>query len=139
MHKPTNPRGDLALLMEAGLLLRYAGRFREAREIFLGVRALLPNRQAPELALAALAVDERNHDAALAHCRRALELDRTSAAAHAQLAEVHLLRMEFAEARASLDRARRLTVRGPVAEHAAALSAFLRAVQPQGRAPARTA
>ena len=126
-------KDEAALLLEAGHVCRYAGRYREAREIFGGVRALLPNREAPELALAALCVDERNHEAALAHCRRALAINRSCAAAYAQLAEIHLLRLEFAPARENLERARKLDPRGPVAELTAALGAFLTIAQPRPR------
>ena len=37
-----SPFKDIMLMLEAGCVYRYAGRFREAQDIFLGVRALLP-------------------------------------------------------------------------------------------------
>lgn len=137
MSKPGN---DAALMLEAGHVCRYAGRYREARDIFEGVRALLPHREAPELALAALCVDEKNYDSALAHSRRALTINRSCAAAHLQLAEVHLLRREFAAAGEQVERSRKLEPFGPAAQLAAALDAYLAIVHPQGRpASVRTA
>ena len=122
-------KSETTLMLEAGHAYRYAGRYRQARDIFQGVRALLPNREAPELALAALCLDEKNHEAAIAHSRRALEINRSCAAAYVQLAEIHLLRREFAVARENLERSRRLEPRGPVAELADALEAFAAIVQ----------
>ncbi len=137
MHKTSN---EAVLMLEAGHICRYAGRYSEARDIFQGVRALLPNREAPELALAALCMDECDYEAAVMHSRRALEVNRTCAEAYVQLAEIHLLRREFAAARENLEHCKRLKPHGPAAELANALAVFAALVHPRQRpAPVRTA
>jgi tetratricopeptide (TPR) repeat protein len=86
------PATEIALLMEVGHICRYARRYREAREIFQGVAALLPAREAAYLALAAVACDERKFEEAETLCRRILTLNPRSAAAYAQLAEIDVMR-----------------------------------------------
>ena len=98
-------RDEIKLMLEAGCVYRYAGKFREAREIFYGVRALLPAQEVADLALAGVFVDENKLDEAEAHCRRALQLNRTSAATFVQMAEIQLLRKDVAGARQSLKEA----------------------------------
>lgn len=102
-------------MLEAGYVYRYARRYREARDIFQGVRALLPERDVADLALAGICLDEGKLDEAEAHCRRALELNRASAAAYAQLAEIQLLRKDSNNARLSLKRAIEISPSGPTA------------------------
>jgi tetratricopeptide (TPR) repeat protein len=109
------PLKEVALMMEAGYVYRYAGRFREAREVFQGVRALIPTRDAADVALAGVSLDEGKFDEAEAHCRRALEANRGSAAAYAQLAEIQLLQKNAAGARQSLQRSIELSPNGPTA------------------------
>lgn len=102
-------------MMEAGYVYRYAGKFREAREIFQGVRALLSKTDAAEIALAGVALDEKKLDEAEAHCRRAIEVNPRSAAAHAQLGEVLLLRNDDAGAQKVLKKSIELNPNGPTA------------------------
>jgi Flp pilus assembly protein TadD len=115
---------DVALLMEAGFVYRYAGRYREARELFQGVRALLPDNDIADLALAGVSFDQGNFEEAEAHCRRAMQLSPRSAAAHVQLAEVQLFRNDKAGANLSLKRAMELSPGGPTASLANALVRF---------------
>lgn len=106
---------DVRLMLEAGCVYRYARRFREAREIFQGVRALVPTREVADLALAGVSVDEGKLEEAEAHCCRALELNRTSAPTYAQLAEIQLLQNNAAGARQSLQRSLEISPKGPSA------------------------
>jgi predicted Zn-dependent protease len=92
------PAREMALLMETGHICRYAGRFREAREIFQGVAALLTVREAADLALAAVACDERRFDEAEKICRGVLHTNTRSVAAYAQLAEIQIMRGDSAGA-----------------------------------------
>jgi len=115
------PAKELTLMMEAGYVYRYAGKFREAREIFQGVRAMLTKTDAVEIALAGVALDEKKLDEAEAHCRRALEVNPGSAAAYNQLAEVLLLQNDNAGAQKSLKRSIELSPNGPSAALAKAL------------------
>ncbi len=109
------PVKEIKLMLEAGCVYRYAGRFREARDIFQGVRALLPTREVADLALAGVFMDEGKLDEAEAHCRHALELNRASAAAYAQMAEIQLLQNNSAGARQSLQRSIEISPNGPTA------------------------
>lgn len=109
------PVKEIRLMLEAGCVYRYARRFREARDIFQGVRALLPTREVADLALAGVSMDEGKLDEAEAHCRQALELNRASAAAYAQLAEIQLLRKNNAGARQSLQKSMEISPNGPTA------------------------
>jgi tetratricopeptide (TPR) repeat protein len=118
MHKDNglqSPVNEVKLMLEAGCVYRYAGRFREARDIFQGVRVLLPTREVADLALAGVSMDEGKLDEAEAHCRRALELNRASAAAYAQLAEIQLLQNNSNSARQNLQRSMEISTNGPTA------------------------
>ena len=118
MQAPVN---EVRLMLEVGCVYRYARRFREARDIFQGVRALVPTQEAADLALAGVSVDEGKLEEAESHCRRALELNRASAAAYAQLAEVQLLQNGTASARQSLQKSLELSPNGPSASVAKTL------------------
>jgi tetratricopeptide (TPR) repeat protein len=109
------PVKDVKLMLEVGCVYRYAGRFREARDIFQGVRAMLPTHEVADLALAGVSMDEGKLDEAEAYCRHALELNRVSAAAYAQLAEIQLLKNNSAGARQSLQKSMEISPSGPAA------------------------
>jgi Flp pilus assembly protein TadD len=102
------PAKDIALMMEAGHIYRYARRFREAREIFQGVAALPGTREIGDLALAAVACDERKFDEAETLCVRTIQLNPRSAATCAQLAEVQIMRGDTTSASQTLKKARDL-------------------------------
>ncbi|HEY4046381.1 MAG TPA: tetratricopeptide repeat protein [Acidobacteriaceae bacterium] len=125
------PAKELRLMLEAGCVYRYAGRFREARDIFQGVRALLPTREVADLALAGVSMDEGKLDEAEAHCRRALELNRASAAVHAQLAEIQLLQNNRVGARQSLQRSMEISPNGSTAALASALLKLTSMIAPK--------
>jgi tetratricopeptide (TPR) repeat protein len=112
---------EIKLMLEAGCVYRYAGKFREAREIFQGVRALLPSQAVADLALAGLYVDENKLSEAELHCKRALELNRASAPAYTQLAEIQLLQKNMGGARQSLKKAMEISPSGPAAVQAKTL------------------
>lgn len=125
------PIKDIMLMLEAGCVYRYAGRFREARDIFQGVRALLPTREVADLALAGVSVDERKLDEAEAHCRRALELNSASAAAYAQLGEIQLLQNQRTNAIRSLQRSMEISQNGPAANLAKSLLKLASIMEPK--------
>jgi len=106
---------EIRLMLEAGCVYRYARRFREARDVFQGVRALVPTRDVADLGLAGVSVDEGKLEEAEANCRRALELNRASAAGYAQLAEIQLRQNSAAAARQSIQRSLELSPNGPSA------------------------
>lgn len=124
---------EIALMLEAGYVFRYAGRYREAREVFQAVRTLLPHQEIAELALAGVSVDEGKFDEAVSQCRRALDLNRASAAAYTQLAEIQLLQRDGVGARQNLQRALDMQPNGPTAELAKALMKLTAMVSPDTR------
>lgn len=108
------PAREIALLMEAGHICRYARRFREAREIFQGVAVLLPVREPADLALAAVACDERKFNEAEKLCRSILQVNAGSVAAFAQLAEIQIMRGDSARAMTTLKTAYNFRPAGPM-------------------------
>jgi predicted Zn-dependent protease len=115
------PTKDIALMMEVGHLCRYARRFREARDIFQGIGTLLHVRDTADLALAAVAFDERRFDEAETLCRRVLSNDKRNVLAYAQLAEVHISSNQLSDSRNALKMARDLRPAEPVASFVNAL------------------
>jgi tetratricopeptide (TPR) repeat protein len=112
---------ELALMMEAGLIYRYAGKFREAREVFEGVRALRPQSEVPQIALGTVEFDEGRFQEAIRHYQKAISMNPRSAYAYAQLGEAQLFHMDKQAARASLEKALELDPKGEPANLARAL------------------
>jgi predicted Zn-dependent protease len=106
---------EIMLMLESGHVYRYAGRFREASEIFHGVRAMIPEREVSYLALAALCLDEGKLDDAGMYCQHALKAVPTSAAAYVQLGEIQLHQNKRGDAARSLRHSIELSPDGPVA------------------------
>lgn len=125
------PAKEIALLMEAGHICRYARRFPEAREIFQGIAALLPVRAPADLALAAVACDERRFDEAEKLCRSVLEVNRGSVAAYAQLAELQIMRGDSAGAITTLKTAHNLRPAGSMLSLVRSLDRLARLVSQQ--------
>jgi Flp pilus assembly protein TadD len=120
-----NPlKEELAFVMEAGMLYRDLHRFKEAREIFSGVRILAPMSEVPEVALGTVAFQDGDFEQAGMHYRRALKLNPRSAWAHAHLGELALFEMDKEQARAYLKTAIELDPRGDHGKLARALLDF---------------
>jgi tetratricopeptide (TPR) repeat protein len=108
-----NPSKDeIAMLMEAGFICREAKKFQEARDLFAGVRALLPKSDAPEVALGTVFLAQSDFDTAIAQYQRALEKNPRSAYAYAHLGEAYLFKLEKDKARSFLQKAIELDARG---------------------------
>jgi len=108
-----NPsKEEIAMLMEAGFLCRDAKKFQEARELFAGVRALLPKSDAVEVALGSVFFQQSDFDTAITHYQRALEKNPRSAYAYAHLGEAYLFKLEKEKARSFLQKAIELDARG---------------------------
>jgi tetratricopeptide (TPR) repeat protein len=100
------------MLMEAGFICREAKKFQEARDLFAGVRALLPKSDAPEVALGTVFFAQSDFDTAIAQYQRALEKNPRSAYAYAHLGEAYLFKLEKDKARSFLQKAIELDARG---------------------------
>jgi tetratricopeptide (TPR) repeat protein len=95
-----NPsKGEIAFLLEAGVICREAKNFPAARDVFIGVKALLPRHELPEILLGTVEFQQSNFEAADAHYRKALELNSRSALAYAHLGEACLFRKDKEAAR----------------------------------------
>lgn len=119
------PHEQLAFLMEAGLIYRDAKRFREAVQVFSGVRALAPKSEVGEVALGTVRFAEGKLELAIRHYQTALKLNERSAFAHAHLGEAYIFADEPAAARRHLAAAMQLDPRGESGEHARSLTAYL--------------
>jgi Flp pilus assembly protein TadD len=116
---------ELQLLGEAGIVLRDAGMMTEAREVFVGMQALLPRNEVPEVLLGTTRFHERQYDLAIAHYRKALAVNPRSAFAYAQLAEAQFFNNDSNEARVSLRKAVELDPSGDFGTLARNLTALL--------------
>jgi len=95
-------REELGFLLEAGIIYRDAKNFQAARDVFAGVKALLPAHELPEIMLGTVEFQQGNFEAAEGHYRKALELNSRSAFAYAQLGEAALFRKDKETARSHL-------------------------------------
>jgi tetratricopeptide (TPR) repeat protein len=116
---------ELALLMEAGFVYRYCRNFREARDVFEGVRALRPESEVPEIALGTVSFEAGDFEDAIRHYQRAIKINARSAYAYAHLGEAQLFRNDAANAYVSLQRALELDPEGEFGHLARSLLAFL--------------
>ncbi|MEZ5403554.1 MAG: tetratricopeptide repeat protein [Bryobacteraceae bacterium] len=110
-----NPsRDEIELLMESGYVYRDARRFAEARDVFRGVRALLPASEVAEVALGTVCFEQGDFRGAAKHYRRAIEMNPNSALAHAHMGELRLFEKDKDGARECLKKAVEVDPRGPV-------------------------
>lgn len=125
-----NPSNEeVGLLMEAGIIYRESRRFEEAREVFHGVRALLPKSDVVEVALGTVSFQQGDFEAAGRHYRSALELNPLSAYAHAHLGELAIFQKDKELATIHLKEAIRLDPRGVYGKFARTLLEFGNAVR----------
>jgi tetratricopeptide (TPR) repeat protein len=112
---------DLTLMYEAGYLLIELGKHQEAEDIFQGVASLVPDSEAPMIALGHLYFSQGHYNPALRHHQRAVEINPKSAAAHAACAEALLFLHKPRAALEALQTAMRLEPEGAIFEFAKAL------------------
>ena len=115
---------EIALLMEAGFVYRDSGRFQEARDVFRGVRALVPKSEIPEVALGTVSFQAREFDSAITHYKNALELNPRSAYACAHLGEAEIFNLDKEAARPHLKKALELDPKGEFGKMARSLMSF---------------
>lgn len=115
------PQKDIVLLLEAGYLYMELGKTKEAEEVFLGVCALVPHSEVPQMALGHLYFSMGRFNPALKAHQKAAELNAQSAAAHASVGETLLFLRKPAEALAELDKAIALDSEGSAGQFAKAL------------------
>jgi Flp pilus assembly protein TadD len=96
---------ELSFLLEAGIIYRDGKNFSAARDIFNGVKALVPQQELPEILLGTVDFQEGEFEAAASHYQKALELNPRSAFALAHLGEACLFRKDKEAARVHLKKA----------------------------------
>jgi predicted Zn-dependent protease len=121
--KPTDE--ELRLLLEAGFVLRTAGRIEEAGDIFRGVKELLPESDVPLVALGSLELQKGRPEAAQELCEEALVRRPDSLYARLHRAEAMLLQQNRAEAE---DELRAVIAADPASPHSQTAQALLDAV-----------
>ncbi|MBI1352771.1 MAG: tetratricopeptide repeat protein [Acidobacteria bacterium] len=106
-------REDLQTLLEAGFILRAAGRLDDAQVVFQGVQALSPNLSVAEVALGTVDFERGDFARARKRYERVIEANPRDAWAYAQLGETELFDRRYAEAKTALDKAVELDPKGP--------------------------
>jgi tetratricopeptide (TPR) repeat protein len=129
MWNVTVSNEELSLLLEAGFIYRDRNKFQEARDVFEGVQALLPQNEVIDVALGTVEFHQGHFDAAIKHYAKALEKNDRSAYAYAHLGEAYLFKLKKQEARRYLSKAIELDPRGDYGRLARTLVEFSDAVQ----------
>jgi tetratricopeptide (TPR) repeat protein len=93
---------ELEVILEAGFIYRDAGNYDHARDIFVGIRAMVPASEVPEVGLGTVAFQQGEFAAAAKHYKRAIERNPQSAWAHAHLGELALFQKDKETARIHL-------------------------------------
>lgn len=125
-----NPSNEeIALLMESGIIYRESRKFADAREVFLGVQALLPKSDVVEVALGTVSFHQGDFEDAGRHYQAALKLNTRSAYAHAHLGELELFQKNKVKAVEHLKEAIKLDPRGVYGKFARTLLDFGNAIK----------
>jgi predicted Zn-dependent protease len=131
---------ELRVVLEAGFVLREAGRLDEAEAVFRGVAELLPEADVPRVALGTVELQRGRFEEAQAACEEALRLRPESLYARVHRAEALMFRRRREEAEAEL---RGVIASEPDSPHSRTARALLDAADlicaPEGAAPAAAA
>ena len=114
-----NPTADeLQLLAECGVVLREAGRYGEAREVFQGLCELRGQSATPYVELAKTYMQEGDLAGAEKQFRRALTVEPQNAHAWASLMELAFFKKDSTGVRTNAQKAMELDPAGPSGEFA---------------------
>lgn len=105
---------ELRVILEAGFVLREAGRFDDAEAVFRGASELLPESQVPLVALGTVELQRGRFAEAQAACEAALRLRPESLYARLHRAEALLFQSRHKEAEAEL---KEIVARAPDSPH----------------------
>ena len=115
---------EVRVVLEAGFVLRDAGRLDEAETIFLGMRELLPESELPDVALGSISLQRGEFSKAQAACEQGLRLQPGSLYARVHRAEALLFQRRRREAEAEL---REVIAADPHSPHSRTARALLEA------------
>lgn len=93
---------ELRVMLEAGFVLREAGKLEEAEAVFRGAMELLPDSDVPRVALGTIELQRGRFAAAQAACEEALQLRPGSLYARVHHAEALLFQQQRAAAETEL-------------------------------------
>ena len=113
---------ELRVILEAGFVLREAGRFDEAEAVFRGAAELLPDSDVPRVALGTVELQRGRFAQAEAACAEALRLRPGSLYARVHRAEALLFQRRREEAEAEL---REIVAADPDSPHSRTARALL--------------
>jgi predicted Zn-dependent protease len=113
---------ELRVMLEAGLVLRQAGRLDEAEKIFQGVSEIVPDSDVLLVALSSIEVRRNNFDEALRLCEEAIRHEPSSLFARVNRAEILLYQKKHEEADAEL---REIIEQNPDSPHARTAQSLL--------------
>ena len=102
LSQVTPTDAEMRVMMEAGFVLREAGKFDDAEAVFRGVTELLPDSDVPRVALGTVELQRGRFDRALEACDEALRLRPESLYARVHRAEALLFQRRREEAEAEL-------------------------------------
>ncbi|HEX5709287.1 MAG TPA: tetratricopeptide repeat protein [Pyrinomonadaceae bacterium] len=115
---------ELRVMMEAGFVLREAGKFDEAEALFRGVTELIPESDVPRVALGTVELQRGRFTEAQAACEEAIRLRPESLYARVHRAEAMLFLRRREEAEAEL---REIASADPASPHSRTARALLEA------------
>ncbi len=115
---------ELRVMMEAGFVLREAGKFDAAETLFRGVTELIPDSDVPRVALGTVELQRGRFAEAQAACEEAVRLRPESLYARVHRAEAMLFQRRREEAEAEL---REIVSADPASPHSRTARALLEA------------
>ena len=122
LHDVKRDDEEVRVVLEAGFVLRDAGKLDEAEAIFLGMRELLPESELPNVALGSICLQRGEFSKAQAACEDGLRLQPGSLYAKVHRAEALLFQRRRSEAEAEL---REVIARDPQSPHSRTAHALL--------------
>ena len=111
-------------ILEAGFILRTAGRIEEAATVFQGARELLPEADVPLVAIGSLELQQGRFASAQSYCEEALRLKPDSLYARLHRAEALLMQHQQTEAEEELQT---IIAADPTSPHSRTAQALLAA------------
>ncbi|HYO63806.1 MAG TPA: tetratricopeptide repeat protein [Pyrinomonadaceae bacterium] len=115
---------ELRVVLEAGYVLREAGRFDDAEAVFRGAMELLPESDVPRVALGTVELQRGRFTEAQAACEEALRVKPSSLYARVHRAEALLFQQRRDEAEAEL---REVIATNPTSPHSRTAQALIEA------------
>lgn len=89
---------EIRVILETGFLLREAGKFEEAEQIFAGVGEFIPDSEVPKVGLATVKLQQGDYQLAQSICEEALKIKPHSLYARVHRAEAMLFQKKHEEA-----------------------------------------